>query len=260
MCYNKLREQLNQPLLRRPTIETIDYKSAAQYAQHLISIDGQTIVTKKNAMAGAVAQFGEAALTSKTLGGINTLAFKPNAKVASREAEAKRVGLTLEEATDLVEMIRLVNEDRKTLWQDYQCAHFGRDVIKPKKAPAEKSAEEIARLAALTVIADERAEIAASKKEVAQNLKVAKANKTIADVAGTDTSKIDLEIEGLEALRDDCTRESKSLQADADKLTRGKRIESAIALACQLSTKLNGLDTGYGDEVMNPILAELRSL
>lgn len=210
-------------------------------------------------MAGAVAQFGEAALTSKTLGGINTLAFKPNAKVASREAEAKRVGLTLEEATDLVEMIRLVNEDRKTLWQDYQCAHFGRDVIKPKKAPAEKSPEDIARLAALTAIADERAEIATNKKEVAQNLKVAKANKTLADVAGDDTSEIDANIGILEAARDEYTRESKTLQADADALTRGKRIESAIALACQLSTKLNGIETGYGDDVMNPILAELRS-
>ena len=241
-------------------IEIVNYASAAQYAEHLISIDGQTIVTKKNAMAGAVAQFGESALTSKKLGGINTLAFKPNAKVASREAEAKRVGLTIEEATDLVEMIRLVNEDRKTLWQDYQCAHFGRDVIKPKAAPAEKSDEDIARLAELASIADERAEIATNKKEVAQNLKVAKANKTLADVAGTDTSEIDANIGILEAARDEYTRESKTLQADADKLTRGKRIESAIALACQLSTKLNGLDTGYGDEVMNPILAELRSL
>ena len=240
-------------------IETVNYASAAQYAAHLINIDGQTIVTKKNAMAGAVAQFGESALTSKKLGGINTLAFKPNAKVASREAEAKRVGLTIEEATDLVEMIRLVNEERKTLWQDYQCAHFGRDVIKPKAAPAEKTAEETERLAELASIADERAEIAASKKEIAQNLKVAKANKTIADVAGTDTTELDLEIEGLEALRDDCTRESKSLKADADALTRGKRIESAIAMACQLATKLNGIDDGYGDDVINPILAELRS-
>jgi len=241
-------------------IETVNYKSAAQYAAHLINIDGQTIVTKRNAMAGAVEKFGEAALTSKKLGGINTLAFKPNAKVASREAEAKRVGLTIEEATDLVEMIRLVNEDRKTLWQDYQCAHFGRDVIKPKAAPAEKTAEETERLAELASIADERAEIAASKKEIAQNLKVAKANKTIADVAGTDTTELDLEIEGLEALRDDCTRESKSLKADVDALTRGKRIESAIAMACQLQTKLNGIDDGYGDDAMNRILEELRNL
>ena len=241
-------------------IETVNYKSAAQYAAHLINIDGQTIVTKKNAMAGAVEKFGEAALTSKKLGGINTLAFKPNAKVASREAEAKRVGLTIEEATDLVEMIRLVNEDRKTLWQDYQCAHFGRDVIKPKAAPAEKTAEETERLAELAVIADYRSGIAEAKKEIAQNLKVAKANKTIADVAGTDTTELDLEIEGLQALRDDCTRESKSLKADADALTRGKRIESAIAMACQLQTKLNGIDDGYGDDAMNRILEELRNL
>ena len=241
-------------------IETVNYKSAAQYAAHLINIDGQTIVTKRNAMAGAVEKFGEAALTSKKLGGINTLAFKPNAKVASREAEAKRVGLTIEEATDLVEMIRLVNEDRKTLWQDYQCAHFGRDVIKPKAAPAEKTAEETERLAELAVIADYRSGIAEAKKEIAQNLKVAKANKTIADVAGTDTTELDLEIEGLQALRDDCTRESKSLKADADALTRGKRIESAIAMACQLQTKLNGIDDGYGDDAMNRILEELRNL
>jgi hypothetical protein len=241
-------------------IEIVNYASAAQYAAHLINIDGQTIVTKKNAMAGAVEKFGEAALTSKKLGGINTLAFKPNAKVASREAEAKRVGLTIEEATDLIEMIRLVNEERPTLWQDYQCAHFGRDVIKPKAAPAEKTAEETERLAELAVIADYRSGIAAAKKEIAQNLKVAKANKTIADVAGTDTTELDLEIEGLQALRDDCTRESKSLKADADALTRGKRIESAIAMACQLQTKLNGIDDGYGNDVMNPILEELRNL
>ena len=240
--------------------EIVNYASAAQYAAHLINIDGQTIITKRNAMFGAVEKFGESALTSKKLGGINTLAFKPNAKVASREAEAKRVGLTLEEATDLVEMIRLVNEERKTLWQDYQCAHFGRDVIKPKAAPAEKSDEDIARLAELVVIADDRAAIAEVKKEIAQKLKVAKAKKTIADVAGTDTTKLDLEIGSLESERDQCTRESKSLKADVDALTRGKRIESAIAMACQLATKLNGIDDGYGNDVMNPILAELRGL
>jgi hypothetical protein len=241
-------------------IEIVNYASAAQYAAHLINIDGQTIVTKKNAMAGAVAQFGESALTSKKLGGINTLAFKPNAKVASREAEAKRVGLTIEEATDLVEMIRLVNEERKTLWQDYQCAHFGRDVIKPKAAPAEKTAEETERLAELASIADERAGIAAGKKEIAQNLKVAKANKVIAEVDGTDTTELDLKIGFLESERDLCTRNSKSLKADADALTRGNRIESAIAMACQLKTKLNGIDAGYGDDAMNRILEELRNL
>jgi hypothetical protein len=48
-------------------------------------------------------------------------------------------------------------------------------------------------------------ELLQTKKEIAQNLKVAKANKTIADVAGTDTTELDLEIEGfLKALRDDC--------------------------------------------------------
>ena len=79
-------------------------------------------------------------------------------------------------------------------------------------------------------------------------------------MAGTDTTELDLEIEGLEALRDDCTRESKSLKADVDALTRGKRIESAIAMACQLQTKLNGIDDGYGDDAMNRILEELRNL
>ena len=227
----------------------IAFESATQYANHLINVDAQTIDTKRAAMAGAVEKFGEAALTSKKLGGINTLAFKPNAKAASREAEAKRIGLTLEEATDLVEMIRLVNEDRKTLWQEYQCAHFGRDVIKPKAAPVEKTAEEIERLAALTDIAEKRANIADEKREVAQNLKVAKAEKTIADVAGTDTAELDAQIETLSTARDDCTRESKSLQADADVLTRDKRIESAIDLARQLVTKLNAIEAGLGKEL-----------
>tara|TARA_R100000951_G_C2640868_1_gene180912 strand:+ start:1378 stop:2103 length:726 start_codon:yes stop_codon:yes gene_type:complete len=237
----------------------VQFESAAQYATHLINVDGQTIITKKNAMAGAVERFGEAALTSKKLGGINTLAFKPNAKVESREAEAKRIGLTVEEATELVEMIRLVNEDRKTLWQDYQCAHFGRDVIKPKPVPAEKSPEEVARLSELANIADERAEIAQRKKAVAQDLKIAKANKTIAEVAGADTSELDVEIKELEESRDECTRESKTLKADVDALTRGKRIESAIALACQLSTKLASL-LDDGDDIMKPIIEDLRNL
>jgi len=231
--------------LRRNTIETIQFKSAKQYSTHLINIDATTIETKHAAMEGAVEKFGEAALyPHKPFGGINTQAFKAGSKAVSQNNEATRLGLTLEEATALVETIRLVNENRKTLWQDYQCAYFGRDVIKPKPAPVEKSPEEIERLAELASIANQKREIADDKREVADQLKIKKAEKTIAEVAGADTSELDVEIDTLVTARDDCTRESKSLQADADALTRGKRIESAVDLARQLATKLNGIEDG----------------
>ena len=199
-------------------------------------------------MEGAVEKFGEAALyPHKPHGGINTQAFKAGSKAVSQNNEATRLGLTLEEATALVETIRLVNEDRKTLWQEYQCAYFGRDVIKPKPAPAEKSPEEIERLAELAVITAKRQEVADDKKIIAGKLKVAKAEKTIAEVSGADTSELDVEIDTLETHRDICTRESKSLKQDQDALTRGKRIDSAVDLARQLATKLNGIEDGRGE-------------
>ena len=212
-------------------------------------------------MEGAVEKFGEAALyPHKPFGGINTQAFKAGSKAVSQNAEAKRLGLTLEEATALVETIRLVNENRKTLWQDYQCAYFGRDVIKPKPAPVEKSPEEIERLAELAAITTKRQEVADDKKIIAGKLKVAKAEKTIAEVSGADTSELDVEIDTLETHRDICTRESKSLKQEQDSLTRGKRIESALDMAQTLATKLNGIEGDVGAFDLDALIIKLQNL
>ena len=247
--------------MRRNTIETIQFKSAKQYSTHLINIDATTIETKHAAMEGAVEKFGEAALyPHKPFGGINTQAFKAGSKAVSQNAEAKRLGLTLEEATALVETIRLVNENRKTLWQDYQCAYFGRDVIKPKAEPVVKSAEEIERLAELAAITTKRQEIADVKKVVAANLKVAKAEQTIAQVNGGDTSEIDAEVTELSETRDACTRKSKELKAEQDSLTRGKRIESALDMAQTLATKLNAIEGDVGAFDLDALIIKLQNL
>jgi hypothetical protein len=96
----------------------------------LIETANNADVTLKEEMKKVVAHFGKVA-TGK--GGLNRSAFRKGAKLETKQKEANRIGLSLEQAESLAYIIEGVNNHRPTLWQTYQIAYFGLHAIKPPK-------------------------------------------------------------------------------------------------------------------------------
>ena len=98
----------------------------------LIETANKADVTLKEAMQEVADEFGEAAIGKD---GLKRNAFRKGAKLETRQKEANRIGLTLEQAESLAYIIAGVNNHRPTLWQTYQIAYFGLHEIKPPKEP-----------------------------------------------------------------------------------------------------------------------------
>ena len=146
----------------------------------LIETANQTDVTLKEAMEKVVDEFGEIA-TGK--GGLNRSAFRKGAKLETKQKEANRIGLTLEQAESLAWIIEGVNNHRPTLWQTYQIAYFGLHEIKPPKPPAEPREPTEAELER-EVLKTER-EARKQTAQIARNsAKVKRAEATIALASG----------------------------------------------------------------------------
>lgn len=146
----------------------------------LIETANNADVTLKQQMKKVVAHFGKVA-TGK--GGLNRSAFRKGAKLETKQKEANRIGLSLEQAESLAYIIEGVNNHRPTLWQTYQIAYFGLHAIKPPKPPAEpkeKTEEELER-EALKEYRDGRK----SRAQTARNeAKIKRAEATIALASG----------------------------------------------------------------------------
>ena len=126
------------------------------------------------------AEFGDDPLRPMNDGGINGNAFREGSKLETQQADADRIGLSLEKAQSLAAIRAALNAHRPTLYQTYQIAYFGLEAIKPTKKPAEPSDADL-EIAAL--VADSKA-ITANKKEVSADLKIAKAQLTLAKAQG----------------------------------------------------------------------------
>ena len=98
----------------------------------LIETANKADVTLKEAMKKVADEFGEAAIGKD---GLKRNAFRNGAKLETRQKEANRIGLSLEQAESLAYIIAGVNNHRPTLWQTYQIAYFGLHEIKPPKEP-----------------------------------------------------------------------------------------------------------------------------
>jgi len=159
--------------------------------KNLIETANKTDVTLKEAMQKVVDEFGGIA-TSK--GGLNRNAFRKGAKLETRQKEANRIGLTLEQAESLAYIIEGVNNHRPTLWQTYQIAFFGLHAIKPPKPPAEPREQTEAEIMRedLKHIRESRKR---SAKQARDSAKIKRAEATIALASGDKDKAGDLKRE-----------------------------------------------------------------
>ena len=198
----------------------------------LIETANDADVTLKEAMKKVIAQFGKVA-TGK--GGLNRSAFRKGAKLETRQKEANRIGLTLEQAESLAYIIEGVNNHRPTLWQTYQIAYFGLPAIKPPKPPAaprEKTEAELER-EALQEYRESRKSIAKTARNEA---KIKRAEATIALASGNRDLAGDLKREA-DRLTDLAVSEAKAIDELTERLiaskegdTKAKLIDKVIAL------------------------------
>ena len=149
---------------------------------NLIETANKADVTLKAAMQKVADQFGESPLLPTKQGGLNRNAFRQGAKLETKQKEANRIGLPLEQAESLAWIIEGVNKHRPTLWQTYQIALFGLEKIKPTKSvePREKTEEELER----EVLNGEREACRDYAKQYRNDAKIKRAEATIALASG----------------------------------------------------------------------------
>ena len=148
--------------------------------KNLIETANKADVTLKEQMDKVVEHFGEVA-TGK--GGLNRSAFRKGAKLETKQKEANRIGLSLEQAESLAYIIEGVNNHRPTLWQTYQIAYFGLHAIKPPKPPAEPREKTEAELER-EVLNGEREACRDYAKQYRNDAKIKRAEATIALASG----------------------------------------------------------------------------
>jgi len=212
---------------------------------------------KAELMVPMIEEFGEAPLLPTKEGGINGSAFREDAKTETRQAEANKVGLTLDKAEALARIIRELNASRPSGWQDYQIAHFGLERIKPKKEPKAPTAEDL-EIAA--IIADRKL-IAEDKAKVGAALKIAKAELTLAKAQGDKDaeSAAQTEVVALEQDRDLHKADLAEKKSELDELRGGKKSAPLHDAAQALLTRLNKskLLDNVGSMTLNEIIAAL---
>ena len=189
-------------------------------------------ITLKEAMQKVVDEFGELA-TGK--GGLNRSAFRKGAKLETRQKEANRIGLSLEQAESLAYIIAGVNNHRPTLWQTYQIAYFGLHEIKPPKPPAEPREKTEAELER-EELKEKRDSIKDECRNYRNEAKIKRAEATIALASGNRDLAGDLKREA-DRLTDLAVSEAKAIDELTERLiaskegdTKSKLIDKVIAL------------------------------
>tara|TARA_R110000772_G_C13207428_1_gene430650 strand:- start:42 stop:761 length:720 start_codon:yes stop_codon:yes gene_type:complete len=162
-------------------------------------------------METLVAEFGETPLLPTKQGGLNGNAFREGSKLETKQADADRIGLSLEKAQSLADIRSALNAHRPTLYQTYQIAYFGLETIKPTKPaePKEKSEAELER-EALKEYRDSRK----SRAQTARNeAKIKRAESTIASASGNKdlAGELKREAEKYDNLAKDYSTEAKEI-------------------------------------------------
>tara|TARA_R110002126_G_scaffold261718_1_gene404592 strand:- start:1015 stop:1734 length:720 start_codon:yes stop_codon:yes gene_type:complete len=133
-------------------------------------------------METLVAEFGESPLLPMKDGGLNGNAFREGSKLETQQADADRIGLSLEKAQSLAAIRAALNTHRATLYQTYQIAYFGLETIKPTKPSAPKAVTE-AELERIELIG-KRELFQDSAKKARNKAKIKRAEATIALASG----------------------------------------------------------------------------
>jgi len=199
--------------------------------KNLIETANKADVTLKEAMQKVADQFGEAAIGKD---GLKRNAFRKGAKLETRQKEANRIGLTLEQAESLAYIIAGVNNHRPTLWQTYQIAYFGLHEIKPPKEP--KPIEVGSDDAKREELKEEREARKQNAKMARNSARIKRAEATIALASGNRdlAGELKREAERYDEIAIGSAAEIKEITAQLVELktgnTKAKLIDKVIAL------------------------------
>jgi len=185
-------------------------------------------------METLVAEFGETPLLPMKHGGLNGNAFREGSKLETQQADADRIGLSLEKAQSLATIRAALNAHRPTLYQTYQIAYFGLDRIKPptQSAPKEKTEAELMRDA----LKDEREALQIGAKNARNEAKIKRAESTIASASGNKdlADELKREAESFSELAKGCSDRAKEITEDLAESKEGdkkaKLIDKLIAV------------------------------
>ena len=199
-------------------IETADTASASLAAQM------ETLVT----------EFGETPLLPTKQGGLNGNAFREGSKLETQQADADRIGLSLEKAQSLAAIRAALNTHRATLYQTYQIAYFGLETIKPTKIaePKEKTEAELMRES----LKDERDTLQIGAKNARNEAKIKRAESTIALASGNKdlAGELKREAESFSELAKGCSDRAKEITEDLAESKAGdkkaKLVEKLVAV------------------------------
>jgi hypothetical protein len=185
-------------------------------------------------METLVAEFGETPLLPMKQGGLNGNAFREGSKLETQQADADRIGLSLEKAQSLAAIRAALNAHRATLYQTYQIAYFGLDRIKPptQSAPKEKTETELMRDA----LKDEREALQIGAKNARNEAKIKRAESTIASASGNKdlAGELKREAESFSELAKGCSDRAKEITEDLAESKEGdkkaKLVEKLVAV------------------------------
>ena len=185
-------------------------------------------------MATLVEEFGETPLLPMKQGGLNGNAFREGSKLETQQADADRIGLSLEKAQSLAAIRAALNAHRATLYQTYQIAYFGLDRIKPltQSAPKEKTEAELVRDA----LKDEREALQIGAKNARNEAKIKRAESTIASASGNKdlAGELKREAESFSELAKGCSDRAKEITEDLAESKEGdkkaKLVEKLVAV------------------------------
>jgi len=209
--------------------------NTAQTIASMIATADSVNESLENEMTELVGEFGESPLLPTKQGGLNGNAFREGSKLETQQADADRIGLSLEKAQSLATIRAALNAHRPTLYQTYQIAYFGLETIKPTKPPAEPKEKTEAELEreALKEYRESRKSIAKTSRDEA---KLKRAEATIALVSGNKdlAGELKREAAGYDKLAKDYAAEvqdiTQQLSASKEGDKKAKLVEKLVAV------------------------------
>ena len=185
-------------------------------------------------MKTLVAEFGKSPLLPMNQGGINGSAFREGSKLATQQADADRIGLSLEKARSLAAIRAALNAHRPTLYQTYQIAYFGLETIKPPKEP--KPIEVNSEGAKREELKEVRLGLKIGAKDARNKAKIKRAEATIASASGNKdlAGELKREAESFDQIAKDSAIEIKEITEELAESKEGdkkaKLVEKLVAV------------------------------
>tara|TARA_R110000772_G_scaffold238489_1_gene350471 strand:+ start:51 stop:770 length:720 start_codon:yes stop_codon:yes gene_type:complete len=208
--------------------------NTAQTIASMIETADSVNESLENEMAELVEEFGQTPLLPTKQGGLNGNAFREGSKLETQQADADRIGLSLEKAQSLAAIRAALNAHRPTLYQTYQIAYFGLDKIKPSapSAPKEKTEAELEREDQIENRKEFMEQAKASRKEA----KIKRAESTIAlasgnkDLAGNLKRDAEYATQRAKRASEDAKEITKDMAESKEGDKKAKLVEKLVAV------------------------------